>query len=681
MKRPAKLRQFVLTAMFFLGLSGYLSAQEKIKFGKIDIEDLKMTRCPFDSAADAMILSDVGSYRYEYSDNKGFELLFERLLRIKIFTKNGFNEGNVEIEYWYSGSDYEKVESLKGRTYNLESGKIVETKLGDESVFDEVQDIHNKLKKVSFPAIREGSVIELKYTIRSPFIGNITDWYFQGDLPIRWSEYEVNIPEYYRFGKRATGYYPFVVNKVSSHPESINFQQTKYSGNGLGLDVHATTEHSSIDYEVYTELYATQNVPALKDEPFANSLQNYSTKIRYELQSYKYPGGAIHEMTSSWDVIVKDLETDDDFGKQIRRSGLVKNIVNEVNSKAQKPFDKMVEAHTYIKTHFKWNGRNSLYPTDDLKKAFDDHAGNSADINLSLILLLRELGLDAVPVVLSTWNHGIILESMPTQRGLNYVIGLVRIDSVEYLLDATSSSLPYTMIPRRCLNGKGIVVSSGNIRWVPLLGSERDNDLLLANLKIDSIGAIQGRLEASKSGYSAVRSRENYFSSGEEENSKLLKQKFKSWDIDKITYENMDKLDQIMKIIYSLGSTDICQVNGDMIYMNVLAGMGQNSNPFNAEKRVYPVDFNCPLKDAYVFTYEIPAGYKIESLPEPVKFALPEQSASFKFVTAAKDNKIMVSSTLSITKTVFIISEYEFLRDFFARIVAKHAQQIVLKKL
>jgi hypothetical protein len=40
----------------------------------------------------------------------------------------------------------------------------------------------------------------------------------------------------------------------------------------------------------------------------------------------------------------------------------------------------------------------------------------------------------------------------------------------------------------------------------------------------------------------------------------------------------------------------------------------------------------------------------------------------------------MVSSTLNITKTVFITSEYESLREFFARIVAKNAQQIVLKK-
>jgi len=118
-----------------------------------------------------------------------------------------------------------------------------------------------------------------------------------------------------------------------------------------------------------------------------------------------------------------------------------------------------------------------------------------------------------------------------------------------------------------------------------------------------------------------------------------------------------------------------------MIYLNVLAGMGQNSNPFSLEKRTYPVDFRCPQKDTYVFNFEIPAGYKVESLPEPVKLSLPDQAGSFKFIIAAKDNKIMVSSMMTITKTLFLTSEYEILREFFTRIVAKHAQQIVLKKI
>jgi len=681
MVRTVSFYGILLLILCFM-FNGILPAQEKVKFGKIDIEDMRMTRCPFDSAADAMILCDIGSSRYEYNDNKGFELIFERLIRVKFFSKQVLSRANFEIEYWYSGNDCEKVESLKGKTYNLVAGGIEETKLGDESIFDEIQDIHTKVKKISFPAVKEGSVWELKYTIRSPFIGNIRDWNFQKELPIRWSEYEVNIPEYFRFGRQATGYYPFVINKKESHPESVSFQEMTYSGNTQqGVNLHATPSHSSVDYMVYSEKYATQNVPGMKEEPFARTVDNYATKIRYELQSYKFPGGAIHERTSSWEVIVRDLDEDDDFGKQISKSGLVKHVVEEISKQDQTPFEKMVAAHTYIKSHFKWNGNNSLYPVENLKKSFNDHAGNSADLNLSLILLLRELDLDAVPVALSTLNHGFLLESQPTLRGLDYVLALVKIDSVEYLLDATSPGQPYSYIPSRCLNGSGLVISQGPVRWVKLLNSEKNSDLLFADYIIDSTGSIKGNLKVSKSGYLAIQDRDDYKSSGNEAFTKKLKENQKLWDVGEIRFENMDNPDQKFNIIYSMSSSEICQLNGDMIYLNVLTGQGQNSNPFNPEKRMYPVDFNCPYRDSYVYNYQIPPGYKVESLPETVKFSLPDQSASFKFIVSAKEDKVMVSSILNISKTIFITSEYENLREFFARIVAKHAQQIVLKKL
>jgi hypothetical protein len=43
-------------------------------------------------------------------------------------------------------------------------------------------------------------------------------------------------------------------------------------------------------------------------------------------------------------------------------------------------------------------------------------------------------------------------------------------------------------------------------------------------------------------------------------------------------------------------------------------------------------------------------------------------------------NKISLRSQLSINKPIFYQAEYANLKDFFDKIVAKHAQQIVLKK-
>ncbi|MEI7463638.1 MAG: DUF3858 domain-containing protein, partial [Candidatus Taylorbacteria bacterium] len=316
----------------------------------------------------------------------------------------------------------------------------------------------------------------------------------------------------------------------------------------------------------------------------------------------------------------------------------------------------------------------------NLKDSLQSHVGNSADINLSLILLLRGLGLDANPVLLSTWNHGPLLEANPTRGGLNYVIACVNIDSLKYLLDATSPNLPMNTLPRRCLNGQGIVVAAGPVRWVDLYKDERNNSLMMGDFKIDSLGNLNGKLDVSKSGYYAKSDRDDFFNNGEESFTRMLSKNMKAWEVGSIIYENMSSPGKNLKISYQLSSGEISQSSGDMIYVNVLCGLGQAANPFISEKRIYPVEFGCPLKDSYVFSFEIPAGFKLETLPESVSILLPNKTGSFRFLTSMKENKILVTSNLSINKAFFTVTEYLDLREFFNRIVIKHSQQIVLKK-
>ena len=42
------------------------------------------------------------------------------------------------------------------------------------------------------------------------------------------------------------------------------------------------------------------------------------------------------------------------------------------------------------------------YTTSSLKKAYQEGSGNSADINLLLVNMFKQAGLDANPVILST---------------------------------------------------------------------------------------------------------------------------------------------------------------------------------------------------------------------------------------------------------------------------------------
>jgi hypothetical protein len=60
---------------------------------------------------------------------------------------------------FFRWEDEEILEKLKAITYNLENGKVVETKLENKSgVFEDKLDKKNKIKKFTFPNIKEGAL-------------------------------------------------------------------------------------------------------------------------------------------------------------------------------------------------------------------------------------------------------------------------------------------------------------------------------------------------------------------------------------------------------------------------------------------------------------------------------------------------------------------------------------------
>ncbi len=102
--------------------------------------------------------------------------------------------------------------------------------------------------------------------------------------------------------------------------------------------------------------------------------------------------------------------------------------------------------------------------------------------------------------------------------------------------------------------------------------------------------------------------------------------------VDSIRIEN-NSISSPLNISYKIQSQEIAQNSGNMIFLNVLLGMGETKNPFAPEKREYPVDLGCPLKDSYIFVIEIPDGYQVESLPEKVSLSLPGNAGTYKFTT------------------------------------------------
>ena len=64
-------------------------------------------------------------------------------------------------------------------------------------------------------------------------------------------------------------------------------------------------------------------------------------------------------------------------------------------------------------------------------------SGNSATVNFALISLLRYMGLEAWPLLISTRSNGPIFKDFPLVYQFNHAICHVKVNGKEYILDAT----------------------------------------------------------------------------------------------------------------------------------------------------------------------------------------------------------------------------------------------------
>ena len=116
-------------AFFLFSFTTIAQDKSPVKFGKISSADFDLSKYNFDTSVSAVVISDVGSSRFQGNTKGWFSLVFKHQKRVKILNKNGFEAANIEIPLYSQGEDEEKLTDLKAYTYNLENGKVIETKL------------------------------------------------------------------------------------------------------------------------------------------------------------------------------------------------------------------------------------------------------------------------------------------------------------------------------------------------------------------------------------------------------------------------------------------------------------------------------------------------------------------------------------------------------------------------
>jgi hypothetical protein len=380
-----------------------------------------------------------------------------------------------------------------------------------------------------------------------------------------------------------------------------------------------------------------------------------------------------------WSDIVKDLNEDSDFGKQLEWAPAnTEAIIAEAES-IKDTEAKMKLIYNYVRKNISWNGDESLYSGEGISAAFKKREGNSGDINLLLVCLLKKAGITAAPILLSTRENGLVNKHYPFINQFNIVMGYVKLADKYYILDATDKVSSYTLTPESIVNTQGFIVEGEAGEWLDIIDTKHKYKVMAAvHGEIDAAGSMKGDCLVNCNGYARKQRCDSYIKDKDNFKATYFSSANTALKIDELVVNNVeaDSLPLEQKVKFSAALNN----SGEYKYFTVNLFSALDKNPFVADDRMADIDFGF-LQDYSIFgNYTIPQDYVFDGLPANITMIMPDTSIIFTRNIQADENLLNVRMTLEFKRTFYPVTDYPEFAAFYKKLFAKLNEQIVIKK-
>lgn len=329
------------------------------KFGDISKEALSQKQHPSEPEAVAAVIHRMSHTDFDYSKDRGFYAVINVEERIKIYTKEGLDRATISVPLYKGyGSHDDKFTGLKAYTYELIDGDVKKTKLGKDGVFEEERSSFLDIKKFTMPNVQPGSIIEYKYTISTPYIGNLDPYYFQETIPVDHVELKFWAPEWMSFKMHRRGWYPFDIENLEKR-DNISIKSVVDAGIG------PRTVYDKVEFESKGYALELSDIPSIKKEPYMASLASYRSGIQFELNYTQFPNSPIDTYATTWSEVAKDVNNAERFGGQLKKGRLFKKLAASLVQDSDSDQDKIVKVYSFVRNTITWNGNKGIYTSDN----------------------------------------------------------------------------------------------------------------------------------------------------------------------------------------------------------------------------------------------------------------------------------------------------------------------------
>lgn len=613
-------------------------------------EELAMKDNPASPGSLAMVL-----FREEIVNSKDSSEMY--YYRIKIFTEEGKKHADIEIPFFKQLFD---IKDIHARTVHPD-GKVIEfsgqildklvVKSGEVKILE---------KTFTLPDVTPGSVIEYRYRIqRNPDLIYNVFWQVQGDLYTKRAHF---VFQPY-LGENAPG----ILWRTSHVDKSVAPQRQK--DGSWALEVN--------------------DVPGLPNEEFMLPEDELRGHVEFIYSDEEHPA----EAKIYWDRVAKDkTQRQDAFtGKHTSIKDAAARAVSADDSpegKLRKLYAKAQEIHNLSADPEKTSQETKRDKTKDNNNVEDvlKHGyGDPGDIDLYFVALTQAAGFDSSLVWVASRDKIRFQPEAQDRRELDDFLVWVHAGDKDFYLDPGVYLCPFGMLPWYETNITGLRPTKQGAIFVQVPSSKSSDSAITrrVDLRLEPDGSLNGTLVVTFTGQRAFTRRLDAHDEDETGKKKMITDEIKGWlpssaKFDLIAITGWDKPESPLEVQGKLRLPEMAESVGQRMLLPVGLYEAGHRQLFETTERKQDVYFHYPYEETDDITIQLPAGWKVETLPKP-QVVDPGGQLHYEISAKQDGEKIHLQRDLTVGSILYPLKYYGAVRNFFGSAKADDEQQLVFQ--
>jgi tetratricopeptide (TPR) repeat protein/transglutaminase-like putative cysteine protease len=541
--------------------------------------------------------------------------------------------------------DTQTVEIRSARMYKARGGTVQANISGDQDVSEPWYGMYYDVRArgVRFPSVEPGDILSVEYVVSDVGRRNVFADYF-GDLHFLQEERPRSISR-------------LVIIAPAQRP--LHFNEPALPG----LTLHKEPRGADVVYRF--EAFDVPKIELESGMPGFSEVAAYvhaSTFASWADVASFYRGLVEEQLQSSPAIRQAALEAVHGITDELARIRAIQTLV--------------VKRTRYVALEFGVYG----YKPYKVSQIFQRKFGDCKDKAALLVVMLREIGVDATLALVRTRRGGDIAAAPASLAAFDHAIAYV--PKHDLFLDGTAEFSGAEELPAQDQGVAVLLVTTGRLVRTPILAAAKNRITTERRAVLDENGAAQVSEHVTVAGESAHEWRSYYQTEGER-----LERYGKSWNgiqpgaqLEKVEMAHLDDLSRTVEVAAEVRAPRWARRDGARL---VTSGLGRELDLLRTYARLSSRKFDLVLAYPWSHVERVvtapPAGYRVTQRPAPCHLATPFGKYDLD-VAVKPDGALVITAALEVSRQRITRGDYEAFRSFLRTIDESVAQDVVIER-